>query len=302
MKLLYSVANGCMLALVCLAAHASDGYLVSNANLRAGPDTDYPIITTLRSGEEVDIQGCIDDWAWCDVIIGGDRGWVAGRLLQEEYENRRVYVSEYGSRANIPIVSFVLGSYWDQNYRNRSWYGQRTQWSNRHPSRNTQYDHRSNQNTQYDHRSNQTTQSQSNDYRDSSRQRSDHNGSNRSYEQSQPQQETVHSSPRVRTEPSTRTQQSGGWRDGQNGQQTQQSGHSGNNGNNGQQSDRGRGGNSMQQTPQPRAPQVAQPTPQPQARPAPAPAQQQPMVSDPRTRSNAAKAQKDAEKKDKDQK
>lgn len=115
-----------------LLAHATDGYVVADISLQAGPDTEYPSITELAAGTEVSIEGCIDGWTWCDVIAGDDRGWVAGSFLEEEYENQRVIVTDYGPRIGIPVVTFSLGTYWDRHYHNRPWYGERQRWESRH--------------------------------------------------------------------------------------------------------------------------------------------------------------------------
>jgi uncharacterized protein YraI len=108
---------------------AADGYVTGNVNLRAGPDTSYPSVVMLPAGAEVAIQGCVDGWSWCDVAAGNERGWVAGDFLQEEYQGQRVLVPEYGMQIGIPVVTFVFGTYWDDNYRHRSWYGNREHWS-----------------------------------------------------------------------------------------------------------------------------------------------------------------------------
>jgi len=109
-------------------AFGGDGYVTGDATLRAGPDRSYPNVAMLPAGAEVVIEGCVDGWSWCDVTAGNDRGWVAGYLLQEEYEGRRVRIPEYGVRIGIPVIAFVFGTYWDDNYRNRAWYGERDQW------------------------------------------------------------------------------------------------------------------------------------------------------------------------------
>lgn len=111
------------------SAFAGGGYITGNVYLRAGPDTSYPSVTILQSGSPVAIEGCVDGWSWCDVSYGSDRGWVAGNYIQEEYQGQRVLVPAYGVQIGIPIVSFSFGPYWQDHYRNRSWYGNRERWS-----------------------------------------------------------------------------------------------------------------------------------------------------------------------------
>ena len=111
------------------SAFAADGYVTGNVNLRAGPDSSYPSVAMLGAGTSVAIQGCVDGWSWCDVAAGNNRGWVAGNFLQEEYQGQRVLVPNYGVQIGIPIVAFAFGAYWDDHYRNRSWYHDRDRWS-----------------------------------------------------------------------------------------------------------------------------------------------------------------------------
>jgi uncharacterized protein YraI len=124
------------LAPLCLVlpalASATEGYIVADISLQAGPDTEYPSITELAAGTPVEIQGCIDGYTWCDVIAGEDRGWVAGSFVEEEYENQPVVIEDYGPRFGIPIVTFSLGTYWGSHYHNRPWFNERTRWEGRH--------------------------------------------------------------------------------------------------------------------------------------------------------------------------
>ena len=83
----------------------------------------------MSAGSAVAIEGCIDGWSWCDVEAGDNRGWVPGGYLQEQYGGQLVLVPDYGVQIGIPIVAFVFGTYWDNYYRNRPWYGQRERWS-----------------------------------------------------------------------------------------------------------------------------------------------------------------------------
>lgn len=112
-------------------AQAAEGVVVANVNLRAGPDIGYPSINVVPAGIRVDIQGCIQGYEWCDVIVGPDRGWIAAGYLQYLYQNQTVYVQDYGPRIGLPIVSFVIGTYWGNYYANRPFYRQRDYWYRR---------------------------------------------------------------------------------------------------------------------------------------------------------------------------
>jgi uncharacterized protein YraI len=122
-----------VLLLAAPAAFAEPGYTTTTVNLRAGPDTDYPVLGVLPPGLPVEIEGCVDGWSWCDVSVDGDRGWIAGSFLEYEYDQRRVVLSRYGRHSDIPIVTFSLGSYWDTHYRGHyDWYRDRARWANWH--------------------------------------------------------------------------------------------------------------------------------------------------------------------------
>ncbi|QBB71634.1 hypothetical protein ELE36_15415 [Pseudolysobacter antarcticus] len=133
MKYLVAIAASFLLFSAVTQVFAADGYVLGDVNLRAGPDSSYPSVTMLSAGTPVAIQGCVDGWSWCDVAAGNDRGWVAGNFLQEDYQGQRVLVPDYGVRIGIPIVGFVFGTYWENNYRNRPWYGGREHWSQVRP-------------------------------------------------------------------------------------------------------------------------------------------------------------------------
>lgn len=129
-RLIWSAVAALCLA-VPVVACAADGYVTGNVNLRAGPDAEYPLITTLAVGTPVSVQGCTTDWAWCDVIAYGSRGWIAGNFIQYDYQGQPVLLPAYGARIGVPIITFVISSYWDTYYRNRPFYRQRTTWYRR---------------------------------------------------------------------------------------------------------------------------------------------------------------------------
>jgi uncharacterized protein YraI len=119
--------------LLSAAALAQSAYTVREANVRAGPERDYPVVTRLAAGTPVEVTGCNEDWSWCEVIAEPDRGWVYAGSLEYPYEGRRVVILRHGY-IGLPIVPFVVGSYWDTYYRGRPWYGRRTYWVNRAPT------------------------------------------------------------------------------------------------------------------------------------------------------------------------
>ena len=109
-------------------ARAEIAYTTTGVNMRAGPDSYYPRVSYIPGGEEVDVIGCVDDWTWCDVVAYGERGWIAAHFLEYPYEGGVVLIPDYGPRLGLSIVGFTFG-YWDNHYRNYSWYGRRGYWS-----------------------------------------------------------------------------------------------------------------------------------------------------------------------------
>ncbi len=109
-----------------VAAQAAEGFATANVNMRSGPSTRYPAVTSIPAGTPVQIHGCLADTPWCDVSFYKGRGWVAGRYIQAEYQRRRIYVEpDYYDNLGIPLITFELGNYWDRNYRNRDFYRDR---------------------------------------------------------------------------------------------------------------------------------------------------------------------------------
>lgn len=110
------------------AASAQDAVVTADLHMRAGPSAQFPIVTTIVEDAEVQVFGCLGGYGWCDVAWRGNRGWVFGDYLNYYYENRYVPIVEYGTRIEVPIITFSFGSYWEDYYRDRPWYDRRDRW------------------------------------------------------------------------------------------------------------------------------------------------------------------------------
>lgn len=131
------VASRLLLA-TCAAAlaasvQAQEAITTKQVNLRAGPDRGYPLVTWLAAGTAVQVNGCLSDYRWCDVTAGPDRGWVFARNLQYSYQGQPVAIYGNGAQLALPIIGFILGSYWSDYYRDRPWYRSQNQWNNWRP-------------------------------------------------------------------------------------------------------------------------------------------------------------------------
>lgn len=123
-------------------ANAADAFATTNVNMRAGPSTRFPAVTTLPAGAAVEIFGCTESWGWCDTSWQWLRGWVSARYLQSLYEGRRVMVPEYGEPIGLPIITFQFGTYWARWYSDRPWYRDRDRWERGWRSDWVDYDYR----------------------------------------------------------------------------------------------------------------------------------------------------------------
>lgn len=110
------------------AALAAPGIVTTSVSMRAGPGTGFPTVDRIPGGTRVDIHGCIRGDAWCDVSWTANRGWVSSRYLEYLYHNHFVYLPDYVDVIDVPIVPFVLSSYWADYYAGRPWYHRRAYW------------------------------------------------------------------------------------------------------------------------------------------------------------------------------
>ena len=111
------------------AALAAPGIVTTTVSLRAGPGEGFPTVDRIPGGARVNIHGCLRGTAWCDVSWSDDRGWVSSQYLEYLYRNRYVYLPDYVDEIDVPVVPFVLASYWSSHYAGRPWYQRRAYWS-----------------------------------------------------------------------------------------------------------------------------------------------------------------------------
>jgi uncharacterized protein YraI len=112
------------------AALAARGIVTDTVSMRAGPGTGFPVVDRVPGGAHVNIHGCLRGDSWCDISWEGDRGWVSSDYLQYYYRNRYVYLPDYVDVIDVPVVPFVLGTYWASHYASRPFYHRRAHWTN----------------------------------------------------------------------------------------------------------------------------------------------------------------------------
>lgn len=111
------------------AAMAARGYATAEVHLRAGPGTGYPVVATIPDGAHLNIHGCLNDDAWCDVSFSGARGWVEADYLNYFHNGQYVYLPDNFDVVGVPVVSFVFDTYWNRYYHSRPFFHRRAHWA-----------------------------------------------------------------------------------------------------------------------------------------------------------------------------
>lgn len=87
------------------ALAASPGVVTTDLNLRAGPGTDYKVISTIPNGAAVQIDGCVEAATWCRVTYNGASGYGSGRYINVTQGAQTVVVTEDPS-----LVETIVGA------------------------------------------------------------------------------------------------------------------------------------------------------------------------------------------------
>lgn len=119
------------LALVCGAAQAQLAYTAKVVNMRAGPAREFPVVAVLPAGYAISVQGCLDDYTWCDVVAANSRGWIYAGNINYFWQNGYAPVIAWGPVIGIAITGFALDDYWSRHYWRSPWYAERHRWADR---------------------------------------------------------------------------------------------------------------------------------------------------------------------------
>lgn len=112
-------------------SYTNGGYatLRFNTPIYSGPSINFNQVTYARSNERVYVNGCLSDYAWCDVTYRNNwRGWIDSDSLLVSNNSRSYSYYDYYSNNNaalFPIVTFFIGDYWSNHYRSYNWYRER---------------------------------------------------------------------------------------------------------------------------------------------------------------------------------
>jgi hypothetical protein len=70
-----------LMALSAQCAQAEPALATNNVNMRQGPGTNYPVITTIPGGSTVEVSGCQGEW--CSVSWHGQSGYTIATSLDQ---------------------------------------------------------------------------------------------------------------------------------------------------------------------------------------------------------------------------
>jgi uncharacterized protein YraI len=83
-----------------LTAYSPTGHL----NVRSGPGFQYAVVAQMQANAPAPVTGCIADYSWCSVALGGVSGWASGPYLVTDAGGKLTNLQVSGAQLGIPIV------------------------------------------------------------------------------------------------------------------------------------------------------------------------------------------------------
>ncbi|WP_136661030.1 SH3 domain-containing protein [Nitratireductor sp. XY-223] len=106
------------------ARAASTASVTVDLNLRAGPSTQYPVVTVVPQSAPVTMYGCNANVTWCDIAYGSQRGWASANYIRVSSGGTQTVVTPaVAATVGIATVAYSR-AYWDNYYSTYPWYGQ----------------------------------------------------------------------------------------------------------------------------------------------------------------------------------
>lgn len=81
-------------------AYSPTGHL----NVRSGPGFQYPVVAQMQANVPAPVTGCIQDYSWCSVALGGVSGWAPAPYLVTDAGGKPTNLQVSGAQLGIPIV------------------------------------------------------------------------------------------------------------------------------------------------------------------------------------------------------
>lgn len=110
------------------AAQAAPGWTSNALNLRAGPGVNYPLVARIPEKASVEVEGCLENWSWCNVFWRGKYGWTSGRHIELKKIKHHGGPHHASSETMPPVVVYNVNEYWDRHYRDAPFYAMRAQY------------------------------------------------------------------------------------------------------------------------------------------------------------------------------
>ena len=83
-----------------VTAYSPTGHL----NVRSGPGFQYPVVAQMAPNEPAAVTGCISNYTWCGVAIGGVTGWASAEYLVTDAGGKLTNLQVSGAQLGITIV------------------------------------------------------------------------------------------------------------------------------------------------------------------------------------------------------